>query len=97
MSTSTVRTHQITEHYSEGDFDNPLRRESFVLVTERGAVEGWRTPSPDGSSPVFPSGYFGGIEVHSKTPLYSGHEPLPGHCQWTGGTCHTDGSSLAEE
>ena len=95
MSPYPVRWHQTSHGY--GDDGQPIRqRESFVFITENGAIEGWRTPEY-GQAKYHPSGYYGGIEVHSKSPKYSGHEPHPGQCQWTGGVCYHDGSSLAFE
>lgn len=94
MSDYPIKWHK-TSHGFDADL-NPIReRESFVYITEAGAIEAWRTPSAS-SDPFFaPTGYFGGIEVHSKTPMYSGQEVRDGHCEWTRGDCYHDGSSMA--
>lgn len=36
----------------------------------------------------------GGIEIHSRTPLYDGHQPSEQDCWLIGSGCHHDGSSL---
>ena len=79
----------------ERDYEPTRDRESYVYITERGAVEGWRTKEI--GSQVHPSGYYGGIEIHSKAPLFEGQDPHPGLCQWTNGTCYHTGSSLSFE
>lgn len=94
MTTYPIRWHKTSHGYSKNG--NKIReRESFVLITEQGAIEGWRTPAAPGSY-GFSGGYYGGIEVHSKTQLY-GFAPDPSHehCEWTNGPCWHDGSSLA--
>jgi len=37
--------------------------------------------------------YFGGVEIHNKTPIYAGQKPMP-NCWVIGGDCYCDGSSL---
>lgn len=94
MTTYPIRWHKTSHGYGENG-DKIRERESFVLITEQGAVEGWRTPSP---SEVFGSPHYGGIEIHSKTQLHDfAPEPSPDHCEWTRGKCWNDGSSLAFE
>ena len=67
-------------------------RESYTLTYASGTIEGWRTRS------VFnPDLYYGGIEVHSKTPMYEGQVDPFMNCELTGGDCYPDGSSLAYE
>lgn len=87
-----IKWHKISHGYDKGM--NPIReRESFVYLTEKGAVEGWRTPSAGGN---FGREYYGGIEIHSKTQLYDFKtEPSHEYCEWTNGKCWGDGSSLA--
>ena len=93
MTTYPIKWHQVSHGYGE-DGSKIRERESFVLITEQGAVEGWRTPARDGVG--FSGGYYGGIEVHSKTQQYSfAPDPSPGYCEWTKGPCWHDGSSLA--
>lgn len=88
MTTYPIRWHQ-TSHGYDKDGGKIRERESFVLITKQGAIEGWRSPARDGS-------YYGGIEIHSKAQLYdSAPDPSHEHCEWTSGTCFHDGSSLA--
>lgn len=94
MSDYPIKWHK-TSHGYDDSMDPVRERESFVYITEAGAIEAWRTPSAS-SDPFFaPTGYFGGIEVHSKTPMYRGQEVRDGHCEWTRGDCYHDGSSMA--
>lgn len=88
MTTYPIRWHKTSHGYSESG-DKIRERESFVLITEQGSVEGWRTPGRPGE-------YYGGIEIHSKTQLYD-FAPSASHeyCEWTKGPCWHDGSSLA--
>lgn len=75
------------------DLTPTTERESYYYaIPTIGVVEGWRRPTstPD----LFPSGYMGGIEVHSHTPLWNGHASLPA-CTVLGRDCYHDGSSLA--
>lgn len=84
-----------------GRVDND--RESYVLIADARSVEGWRTRMSglDGElmySAAHPTGYVGGIEIHSPTPLYEGQEPMHLNCNYTkDGICYHDGSSLAFE
>lgn len=92
-----IRRYQHSYALSE-DGERFRERESYVLIYPQGTVEGWRTPVPK-TSPGWIWGpdpdHYGGVEVHSKTPQYTGHEPLTYPCQWTGGDCYIDGSSRA--
>lgn len=91
MSNYPIKHHVIRHNYGD-DWSIDMDRESYLYITERGAIEGWRTKSPMPRH----GEYYGGIEVHSPTPSYEGQEPMPDHCQWVkGGVCYTDGSSLA--
>lgn len=86
--------HRVDNSY-DADGNEIARRESFALITEHGAVEGWRTPDSNDFS-LTGSGYYGGIEIHSNAPMYSWDtEPSHQHCPWTGGPCWHDGSSTA--
>ena len=68
------------------DGKRTMEREAYVLyVPGKGAIEAHRTKSP--------TGYYGGIEVHSKTEFEHGVY-LP-ECSTLGGKCWTDGSSMA--
>jgi hypothetical protein len=76
------------------DYQSINVRESYVLLFEHGAVEGWRTPYDQGY--IAPSSHYGGIEVHADHPMYEGHEPMATHCPYVkGGVCYHDGSSMA--
>lgn len=94
MSDYPIKWHKTSHGYDSSM--GPIReRETYVLITEAGAVEAWRSPSLT-SDPFFaPTGYFGGIEVHSKTPMYRDQEGRDGYCEWTRGDCYHSGSSLA--
>lgn len=84
--------HHVTRHNYADDWSEVRDRESYLYITERGAIEGWRSKS---ATPQHGE-YFGGIEVHSPEPIYDGQKPMPDHCQWVkGGVCYTTGSSLA--
>lgn len=58
---------------------------NWAVVGERGGIHVW-TFAHDFTS--------GGIEIHSRNPLWDGHEPQNGDCWLIGGKCHCDGSSL---
>lgn len=77
------------------ELEGKLERESYIYTTPDGSIELWRKPSP-AEHTWNDSGYFGGVEVHSPTQLYTNQPPRPGHCShvW-GGQCWTTGSSLA--
>ena len=91
MSIYPVLWHQTSYGY-DGDM-NPIRqRDSYLYITEQGAIEGWQAPY---LHPKPGAEYFGGIEIHSKAPLYDDQQPHPKPCQWTRGVCYHDGSSLA--
>jgi hypothetical protein len=94
MSVYPQRIHQITEFYDD-KYALTRKRDSFVYVTETGAIEGWRMPFPGGPDRLFPTGHIGGIEVHSATPMWQGQDLRAEMCQWTAGKCYHDGSSLA--
>ena len=92
MTIYPIRWHKTSHGYGE-DGEKTRERESFVLITEQGAIEGWRTPEARGGV-GFSGGYYGGIEIHSKADL--GHTlGSHGYCEWTSGPCWHDGSSLA--
>ena len=91
MTTYPVKWHQVSHGYND-KWEDVRLRESFVYITERGAIEGWRTPLME---PFYGDTHVGGIEVRSKTPLYEGHKPNSTYCFWTRGECYHDGSSLA--
>jgi hypothetical protein len=81
-------------HHIIHETDGQLSRESYVYSTLAGSVELWRTPS---ASSYNPSGYYGGVEIHSATQLYD-FAPEPSHrnCKHTPtGKCWHDGSSMA--
>jgi len=89
--------HQVTTMQNmKGDPVSGKDRESYFLhVPDKGAVEAWRTKSPEGYEWT-DSGYYGGIEIHYK------HDPGEGFwganmpsCWVTGGQCWTTGSSMA--
>lgn len=93
MSDHPIFWHQ-TSHGYDADWEQTRLRDSYIYWTEHGAVEGWRTPTALNS---LGEKHYGGIEVHSKKPLYTNHKANPHYCQWTRGTCFHDGSSLAFE
>lgn len=96
MSDYPIMWHKTTHGFD--DALNPIRdRESYLYITETGTVEGWRALSPFKDSVLSPTGYFGGIEIHSKTPLWNGQEVRDGHYEWTRGDCYHDGSSSGFE
>ena len=96
MSDYPIKWHKTTHGFD--DDLKPIRdRESYLYITEVGTVEAWRTKAGDADPFWNPTGYYGGIEVHSKTPMYDGQKPLGRHCELTHGDCYTDGSSLAFE
>lgn len=91
MTIYPIFWHQ-TSHGYDGDMNPTRLRDSYLYITEQGAAEGWRAPY---LHPGPGEDYYGGVEIHSKLPLYDGHQPHPEPCQWTRGTCYHDGSSLA--
>jgi len=64
----------------------------WTVVGDRGAVHIWVVENPDSS---WGETHYGGIEVHSKKPMYGCDRP-PSHtdCWLLGGDCWHDGSSL---
>lgn len=97
MSEELKLIHQVTTMSDmEGNLIAGRDRESYFLhVSGKGAVEAWRTRSPEGHEWTG-TGYYGGIEVHRKNN--PGEKWWGGHmrsCWVTGGECWTDGSSLA--
>ena len=91
MTIYPILLHQTSYGY-DGDMNPTRHRDSYIYLTEQGAVEGWRAPTVANR---FGETHYGGIEVHSKTPLYADHRANPEPCQWTQGVCYHDGSSLA--
>ena len=91
MNDYPIFWHQTSYGY-DADWEQTLLRDSYVYITEHGAIEGWRAPTVANR---FGETHYGGIEVHSKTPRYPDHQPHPDYCQWTRGVCFHDGSSLA--
>lgn len=91
MTIYPIFWHQ-TSHGYDGDMNPTRQRDSYLYITEHGAIEGWRTPTVINR---FGETHYGGIEVHSKKPLYVDQQPHPEPCQWTRGVCFHDGSSLA--
>lgn len=93
MSKKPKLYHEVSTIYDEDR--NPVRtREAYYLITPELTVEGWRMNSLS-TSPYLPE-YFGGVEMHSATPIYEGHEPMGSYCRFVpGGVCYHDGSSLA--
>lgn len=60
-------------------------RLQWLVIGEKGAIQLWCF-SRDVTG--------GGIEIHSREPLFEGHEPTKGDCWVTGCKCYADGSSL---
>jgi hypothetical protein len=74
----------------EGD----IKRHLWTAIGENGAIHIWAEPQP--TDWKWPERYFGGIEKHSKVPMYDYNADRPDHpecwllkCQWW-----HDGSSL---
>ena len=91
--------HQVTTMQNmAGEFIVGRDRESYFLhVPGKGAMEAWRTKSPEGYEWT-DTGYYGGIEQHYN------HKPEDADwlaeldsCWVTGGKCWTTGSGLAFE
>lgn len=91
MSIYPVLWHHISHGYDD-DMEPIRHRDSYLYITEQGAIEGWQAPY---LHPEPGEEHYGGIEIHSKLPLYDGQQPHPEPCQWTRGVCYHDGSSLA--
>lgn len=70
-------------------------RESIVVSGEHGAVELWRTPSPDADSFGPMDQHYGGLELHSRKPAYDGQKQHEGCPNTESGTCYPSGSSMA--
>lgn len=70
-------------------------RFSLIASDHRGAIELWEVRDERLAGFSTLRGAYGGIEVHSPTPKYDGHEPMA-ECVVLGGRdCYCDGSSLA--
>lgn len=66
-------------------------RQSWFVVGPLGAIEIWASPYVDGA---FSQRFYGGVEVHSYSPLYPDQSPLDTTCHLLGQPCYCDGSSL---
>lgn len=73
--------------------DNGRGRHIWSVAGEAGGVHIWAEDTP--KSP-FNQGerFFGGVEVHSKAPMYDGQPVGHNHCWLTDGPCYHDGTSL---
>lgn len=65
----------------------------WTALGEAGAIHIWGVHRPD--DPWSNANYYGGIELHSKKPLYdSAPEPIEEKCWLHGERCWHDGSGL---
>ena len=81
---------ELTYNYKPAEGEN--RRHIWSVVGPAGGVHIWAAPSPDGFG--FDERYFGGVEVHSRKPMY-GEGPPHHECCWLlDAPCWHDGSSL---
>lgn len=94
MSKYPIHYYKKSHHYSD-DMTERRDREAFALIMEGGAVEGWRTKALSADPMFAPTGYYGGIEIHSREPLYEGHQQADFHCDLINANCYHDGSSMA--
>lgn len=76
----------------EGD----VTRHMWTLVGPNGAVHIWAEPNDPAVAARYGELYYGGIEVHSRTPLYDFGSKEPSHtdCWLLKCPCWHDGSSL---
>jgi hypothetical protein len=70
-------------------------RHIWSVVGPAGGVHIWAAPSPwkPGDRFYGQEMFYGGIEVHSRTPMYGDHASQD-ECWLIGGPCWHDGSSL---
>lgn len=60
MSDYPIKWHKISNGYDD-EFESYRDRESFIYITEAGAVEAWRSSSSIEDPVLAPTGYLGGI------------------------------------
>jgi len=65
------------------EFNND--RLCWCVIGDKGAIHIWCTALDV---------TLGGIEIHSREPMYDGHKSQEDKCWLIGGKCHHDGSSL---
>lgn len=79
------------------EYDEP-KSYRWCIVGEEGAIDVWMQYLPKDSPQYSGYNFYGGIEVHKRTPFYySEKEPHHKNCWLLGGPCWHDGSSLQFE
>lgn len=67
-------------------------RHIWSVVGPAGGVHIWAQAAPDGFT--WEDRYYGGVEVHSRTPMYGDGPPHHEKCWLLDAPCWRDGSSL---
>ncbi|PZQ99178.1 MAG: hypothetical protein DI533_00270 [Cereibacter sphaeroides] len=67
-------------------------RHLWSVVGPLGGIHIWAASSPAGFDRE--EKYYGGVEVHSRKPMYGATEPSHQECWLLGGPCWHDGTSL---
>lgn len=84
LKTRLTRRHEI----------RPNGEQHYVVIGEEGAIHFHLMASSEDSQKIFGERYWGGVEIHSMTPLYSAGEPTSENCWILGCECWSDGSSM---
>jgi hypothetical protein len=76
--------------------EGKVTRHMWTLVGPTGAVHIWAEPNDPNFAARWNQEYYGGIEIHSPTRLYSFGDGKPDHdpCWLLNAPCWHDGSSL---
>lgn len=79
----------LTYNYQAPKGEN--RHHIWSVVGQAGGVNIWAHPSAGRS---WADEFYGGVEVHSRKPMYGDSAPSHDECWLIGGPCWHDGSSL---
>ncbi len=76
--------------------DENRQTHMWTAIGDNGGVHIWAAPSPHMGGRSWPEKFFGGIEIHSKTRMYTFGDGKPDQekCWLIGCPCYHDGSSL---
>ena len=82
----------MTENLEYGYKKNSGRHIWYVRG-DKGAIHIWCDRHHPEHIARFGDVYYGGIELHQRSPMYQGQKPVH-NCWLIGGDCYTDGSGL---
>ncbi len=84
-----AKTSELVYNYEAKGGDHP--RHTWSVVGPAGGVHIWASPITDRR---WGKQFYGGVEVHSRTPMYGDEKPSHDECWLIGGPCWHDGTSL---